>query len=188
MVRVPYVSREDLPPGKRDIYDQIFSKRHSVPLPFSVLMNSPELAGKVAAVGEHLRYGDSTLPASVREIAVLATGQALKCQYVFTHHVPPAKEAGVADDVINAIRDGVPTRRLLPKDGVIVQFARELLGEKKVHDATFGAVEHLLGMRGTVELVATIGYYAMLCYVNNSLEVGLEEGVAPLLPDSATGL
>lgn len=80
------------------------------------------------------------------------------------------------------IREGAPPRRLLPKEGVFVQFTRELLEDKRIRNATYSAVEHLLGQKGAVDLIITIGYYAMLCLAVNALEIVLEDGIAPLLP------
>ena len=55
-----------------------------------------------------------------------------------------------------------------------------------MRDTTYSAVEHLLGLQGVTDLVVTIGYYAMLCYAINALDVELEDGVEPLLPESAS--
>jgi 4-carboxymuconolactone decarboxylase len=181
MARVPYKSREDLPTEKRELYDQIASQRGHVARPFAALLNSPGVAASVAAMGEQLRYTSPTLPPEVREIATLTTSRQLECQYVFTHHVASARENGVRDEVIQVIQEGTPPRRLLPKEGVFVQFTRELLDEHHVRDATYAAVEHLLGTQGTTDLVAMIGYYALMCYATIALGVELEEGVTPLL-------
>ncbi|MSQ22852.1 MAG: carboxymuconolactone decarboxylase family protein [Dehalococcoidia bacterium] len=175
MVRVPYLSKEDLPPEKRAIYDQMTSQRGRLPRPFAVLLHSPELTGKVAAIGEYLRYDSPALPAEVREIATLATAHHLDCGYVWGQHVRLAKEAGVREEAIKLIEDGAPPRRLLPKEGVFVQYTQELLGNRRVSDATHSAVEHLLGRQGVIDLVVTIGYYALLCYVSAALEVEPEE-------------
>ncbi len=175
MVRVPYLSREDLPPEKRTIYDQIIGRRGRLPRPFAVLLHSPEVTGRVAAVGEYLRYDSPALPAEVREIATLATARHLGCEYVWGQHVRLAKEAGVREEAIKLIGDGAPPRRLLPKEGVFVQYTRELLDDRSVSDATHSAVEHLLGRQGTIDLVVTIGYYALLCYVSAALEVEPED-------------
>ena len=72
-------------------------------------------------------------------------------------------------------------RKLLPKEGVFVQFTRELLKEKSMRDSTFAAVNHLLGANGTIDLITIIGYYAMQCLVVNAVGIELEEGVEPLL-------
>lgn len=183
MPRVPLLTREDLPPDKQELYDQIAAHRGHVARPFAALLNSPEAATRVARVGEQLRYASQTIPSDVREIVTLTTARVLKCQYVWTHHCESARQAGVRQEVVEAIREDVAPRRLLPKEGVFLQFTRELLEDKRVRNATYGAVEHLLGQQGAVDLILTIGYYAMLCLAVNALEIDLEEGVAPLLPE-----
>ena len=182
MPRVPFLTREDMPPDKQDLYDQIASYRGHVARPFAALLNSPEAASKVAMLGEQLRYVSTTISTDVREIVTLTTARVLKCQYIWTHHCDSAKQAGVREEVVEAIREGGPPRRLLPKESVFLQFTRELLEDKRVRDATYSAVEHLLGQQGAVDLVVTIGYYAMLCLAVNALEIDLEEGLVPLLP------
>ena len=182
MPRVPFMTRDDLPPSKQELYDRIAANRGHVARPFAALLNSPDTAASVATLGDQLRYASTTIPPDVREIITLTTARALNCQYVWTHHCDSAKEAGVRDEVVEAIKDGGPPRRLLPKESVFLQFTRALLEDKRVRDATYSAVEHLLGQQGTVDLIVTIGYYAMLCLAVNAMEVGLEEGVVPLLP------
>ena len=182
MSRVAYVTREELPEEKRPIYDQIASRRGDVARPFRALLNSPDLAGRVAAVGEQVRFHSPALPDEVREIATLTTARELDCQYEWSRHVPWALTAGVREEVVNAIRDGTSLRGLLPKEAVFVQFTQELLRDRKVRDTTYSAVEHLLGTQGTVDLVATIGYYAFLGYMMAALEVELEPEFPPLLP------
>ena len=182
MARVPYLSREDLPPQNRGLYDQIASQRGPVAPPFAALLNSPEVAARIAAVGEQLRYVSPAVSAEVREIVTLATARELGCQYIWTHHVASARQAGVREEVVAVLGDGTPTHGLTPREATLVQFAREVLAERRGRDTTYGAVEGLLGPQGAVDLVLTIGYYAMLSYAVNALGVELEEGVAPLLP------
>ena len=182
MARVPFLTREDLPPDKQELHDQIASYRGHMARPFAALLNSPEAASRVAMLGTQLRYIAPTISPDVREIITLTTARVLNCQYIWTHHCDSAKQAGVREEVVEAIREGGPPRRLLPKESVFIQFARELLDDKRVRDATYSAVEHLVGQQGTVDLIVTIGYYAMICLAVNALEIDLEEGVASLLP------
>ena len=183
MPRVPYLNGEDMPSDKQELYNQIAVHRGHVARPFAALLNSPETAAKVAALGDQLRYVAPTISSEVREIITLTTARVLNCQYLWTHHCDSAKQAGVRDEVANAIREGGPPRRLLPKESVFIQFTQELLQDKKVRDATYSAVEHLLGQQGVVDLIVTIGFYAMICFAVNAIEIDLEDGVAPLLPE-----
>ena len=181
MPRVPLIAKEDLPQDKHALYEQMAAHRGHVARPFAALLNSPEVASSVALVGEQLRYVSPSIASEVREIITLTTAKALKCQYIWTHHCNSAKEVGVRDEVVEAIRNGGRPRGLLPKESVFIQFAQELLEDKQVRDATYSAVEHLLGRQAVVDLVVTIGYYTMLCLAINALQVNLEEGVAPNL-------
>ena len=182
MTRVPYLTRDDLPSDKRELFDQVAAHRGHVARPFAALLNSPDVASRVAMIGEQLRYVSPNISPEIREIVTLTTARVLNCQYVWTHHCESARNAGVREEVVEAIREGDPPRRLLPKEGVFVQFTQELLEDKRVRDATYSAVEHLLGQQGAVELIVTIGYYSMLCLAINALEIELEDGVEPLLP------
>lgn len=179
MSRVPLMSKGDLPEEKQIFYDEISSLRGHVARPFEALLNSPETASKVAMLGEQLRYASPTIAPEVREITTLTIAKICNCQYVWTHHIESAKETGVRQEVIEAIRKGGPPRRILPKESVYIQFTRELLENKHVMDATYSAVEHLLGKQATIDLVIIIGYYTMLCLSINALEVNLEEGIVP---------
>ena len=183
MPRVPFLNREDLPPDKQEMYDQIAAHRGHVARPFAALLNSPDAAARLAMLGEQLGYVSPTISSEVREIITLTTARVLKCQYVWTHHVDSARQTGVREEVVEAIKEGGQPRRLPPKESVFIQFTRELLEDKRVRDATYSAVEHLLGQRGTVDVIVTIGYYAMLCLAVNALEIDLEDGVVPLLPE-----
>ena len=51
---------------------------------------------------------------------------------------------------------------LPPKEGVFVQAARELVRNGSLSDATFRAVEHLVGPAQTIDLIVLVGYYSML--------------------------
>ena len=181
MPRVPLITKEDLPQDKHSLYDQMAAYRGHVARPFAALLNSPDVASSVALVGEQLRYISPSIASEVREIITLTTAKALQCQYIWTHHCDSARQVGVRDEVVEAIRQGGRPRGLLPKESVFIQFAQELLEDKQVRDATYGAVEHLLGKQAVVDLVVTIGYYAMLCLVINALHVNLEDGIAPNL-------
>ena len=108
MTRVPYLTRDDLPSDKRDLYDQVAAHRGHVARPFAALLNSPEVASRVAMIGEQLRYVSTTLSSDAREIVTLTTARILKCQYVWTHHCDSARQAGVREEVVEAIREGGP--------------------------------------------------------------------------------
>ena len=188
MARLPYVSREELPQDKQHIYDRIAETRGGAetrgeaPRAFQALLNSPDAAEAVAALGEYLRF-KSTLDPMIREIAVLSTARELGSQYEWTHHEPIARQAGVRDEVIESIRSGRAPMGLPAKEGVFAQAAKELVRDGTLSERTFQAILHLVGPQATVDLILLVGYYAMLSRAMDALGVELESGLQPRLPE-----
>lgn len=175
MARVPYVTREDLASDKQPIYDRIAGSRGAVVHVFQALLNSPDATEVVAALGEYLRYR-SPLDPVIRETAILSAARELNNHYEWTQHEPVAREVGVRDQVIEAIRSGRAPMGIPAKEGVFAQAAKELVRDGTLTERTFQAVEHLLGPRQTVDLIVLIGYYSMLGRLISALGVELEEG------------
>lgn len=176
--RVPYVTdRDQVPDGERHHYDSIAESRGHVRGPFSVLLNSPELAGRVGRLGAYVRY-EGDLPDEDREVAILATARTVDCPYEWAAHAPIAREGAVSDSVIDGIADRAGTEAMAAPAATVVAYAREILRDHAVSDATFARARDRYGEAGVVELTATIGYYAMLACVLNAFEVLPGEGAA----------
>jgi len=182
MARLPYVSREDLSADKIHIYDRIAETRKGdikakgMPRIFQLLLNNPDATAPVAALGEYLRFS-SNLDPVVREIAILSTAREMSSQYEWAHHEPIARQVGVRDEVIEAIRIKKAPMGLPPKEGVFVQLAKEMTKSGVVNQNTFNAVEHLLGANNTVDLIVLVGYYSMLSKLMHALDIELEPGI-----------
>jgi 4-carboxymuconolactone decarboxylase len=89
MPRIPPVTRDALPPDKRSIYDAIGASRGHVSGPFPVLLNSPEVASRIATLGHYLRY-ESILQPMIRALAIMTMAREFDCQYAWTSHDPLA--------------------------------------------------------------------------------------------------
>ena len=181
MPRVPEVTvRDQVPPDKRHLFDAIAQSRGRVGGPFSVLLNSPEVAGRAAHLGAYLRF-ESILSPEDRELAIVTTSREFDCDYEWSAHVKLAREAGVREEALEVIGRRGPVESLTEDEAPVVQYARELLREHRVSDDTFRAVRARLGDQGVVELTTTVGYYAMLACALNAFEVEPPTG-APRLP------
>jgi hypothetical protein len=80
---------------------------------------------------------------------------------------PLARAAGVRDAVIDGIAAGTAPRGLLPKEGIWVHFALEVI-RNQVRDSTWQAVNHLVGDAGAISLAFTACYYEMMGRLNSS--------------------
>jgi AhpD family alkylhydroperoxidase len=168
MARIPPItSGEDLDPDRRAVFDRIVESRGEVSRPFSVLLHAPAIAGRVAELGHVVRFG-SGLAEADRELITLAAGRALGCAFVWDSHVDAARSAGLSPDTIAALEGD---RSELPdRERVLVTLVDEVVAAGPVRDRAVEAALALLGTTGTVEAVATVGYYAMLASVMRAFD------------------
>jgi len=160
--RIPLITAQDeLDAAGRIVFDRIVQARGQMLRPFEVLLHSPVMADKVAQLGHVVRF-ESRLTDADRELATLATGRAHGCAFVWRSHLETALTAGIGADTIAAL-EGTGSD-LGAREATLVSFVNELCDASSVSDKTFEAAHDLVGTRGTVELVLTVGYYTMLSY------------------------
>jgi 4-carboxymuconolactone decarboxylase len=180
MARIPLIEREnDVPPGGEAAWAAIARSRGRVVGPFAALLHSPEAAGRVGHLGEYLRFQSAVAPAE-RELAILAVARTLDCRFEWAAHAPLARQAGVREEAIAAVREGRAPAGLTPEEAQVVAYARHLLERHRVDEATFGALAARLPRAGLVDLTATVGYYAMIACVLNAFEVTPAPGAEAL--------
>jgi 4-carboxymuconolactone decarboxylase len=178
--RVPYLTeREQVPEGGRERYDSIMESRGRISGPFGVLLNSPELAGRVGHLGAYVRF-ESGLADPVRELAILTTAREFDCAYEWAAHEPIAREAGVRDEAIEVVAERGSPDALTATEALVVEYGRHLFGDRAVPDPLFEDAKVEFGVEGVVELTATMGYYSTIACVLNAFEVTPEEGAAEL--------
>ncbi len=182
MTRIPRIkTREDVAEGGRGAYDEIKGSRGEVSGPFSVLLNSPEMARRVAHLGAYIRF-ESSLSADVTELAILTTAREWNCQYEWTYHEPEGRKAGVREEAIIAVRDRRAPSGLTEDEAVVFNYVLETMRNHKVSHEVYDAAFSRFGARGVADLTATTGYYALLAGALNTFEVEVDEGDRPLLP------
>ena len=168
MPRLPEVTDPAVLPA--DVVDYLTKTRGAVRLPFSALLHSPDITQRVAHVGSYVRF-ESSLPDVTRELAILAAARERDVHFEWAGHCRIALEVGISQDLIDVIGHRKSLDGLSEDEALPIRFARELLQDRKVSDATWQAAHAKLGDRGVTDLAATIGYYALLGCMLNSLEV-----------------
>ena len=182
MARIAKIeTKEDLAPEHHGVFDAIAQSRGRVQGPFPMLLHSPELAGRVAHLGAHVRF-EMGLSQKLKELVILTVARELDCAFEWSVHAGHARAAGISDECIESIRSRTEPSALTPEEADIRGYAQELLRTHRVSDATFAAVEKNLGARGCVELSALVGYYVLLACILSSMEVEPAEGEKPLGP------
>ncbi len=149
--------------------------------PFVPLLYCPDLLGRVAALGEQLRFG-GTLDARIRELVTCAVSRHASNQFEWLVHAPLALQGGVSEDTLESLRTGSQLRSVPVDEAEALAFVTELLTTQGVGDRTFEAALSRWGERGVVELTALVGYFAMVCWVMNVARTPGQrtEGTRPL--------
>lgn len=169
MARIDLIDRKDgLDPGQARLFDWIVGSRGELVRPFQVLLHAPEQAEHIARLGHVVRF-ESGLDGADRELAILATGRAHGCDYVWDTHLDLARREGTSPDAI-AHLDG-RAGDLAPREAAILDMVGELCSGSSVSASTFARVESHLGTEGVVELSILVGYYTLLGYAMASFDI-----------------
>ena len=114
----------------------------------------------------------------LREMTILWLARRLGAAYEWVKHEPVAREAGVPEAVIGAIREN---RELTGLDGTqegALAVARCVLDRSSIPQDIQDDLITALGMEGVIELVVLCGFYQMIAGVIFAFDVPLPEGEA----------
>lgn len=182
MPRISPLIPEELTGEQRDAYEAIASgPRKGVRGPLAVWLHRPKLASCAQELGRYCRY-DSSVPPRLSELVVLLMGRHWLAEYEWAAHKPFALEAGLAADVIDAIRDGLEPRFVHRDEALVYAFVRQLHADKRIADALYADLVEVLGEGAVVDLVGIAGYYTLISMTINVFEVPPPAGVARELP------
>jgi 4-carboxymuconolactone decarboxylase len=133
-----------------------------------------------------LRFGsylmrESRVPARARELLILRTAWNTRTQYEWAHHVPIARQAGWSDAQIARIAQGPAARGWNEDERTLLQTADQLHREAFLTTATWSELARHYDTPQVIEIIYTVGGYAMTALAINSLGIQLEPGF-PAMP------
>lgn len=179
MSRLPDLAFEQMSDEQRRIHDEIAAgPRGAVVGPLKVWLHSPALADRAQKLGAHARY-HSCLPPRLSELAILVTGSIWKADFEWYSHVGPAREAGIPDAVIEAIRTGDEPPLEDEPSRAVYAVAREMHENRRLSDDTYRTASAALGEQGLVDLIGILGYYTLISMTLNAFEVETPDGSTP---------
>ena len=183
MTRLPDLDPDQMTPAQREVHDAIASgPRKGVRGPLAIWLHRPELARHAQALGRYCRY-DTSLPPRLSELAILVLGATWRSEYEWAAHKPIALEAGIAAEVVEAIRVGATPGFQQADEAAVHAFVTELHATRFVSDATYARAVQQLGQDGVVDLVGIAGYYTLISMTINVFQVPPPPGVAAELGD-----
>jgi AhpD family alkylhydroperoxidase len=180
--KIPLPSDDELEPEHRELLARL------PPLNvFRMVARSPRAVRPFMALGSAVLSG--ALDARRREIAVLRVARATTAAYEWAQHEQLARNVGVSDAEIEAIRHERPVVSLDDECNLICRVADEISREVRLSDDALGQIIERYGPRDATELILLVSYYNMVSRFLESTRVEIED--RPLLseqtPASLTG-
>jgi 4-carboxymuconolactone decarboxylase len=154
--------------------------RGSMSGPYNVLLRSPEMGDLVQQLGAYLRF-HSAVPDKLKEFAIILTARFWNSQHEWYTHKKLALHAGVSSPIVEAVRVGERPKHMQSEEEAVYNFVTELNKSKQVSDPVFQAALEKLGEKGTVDLMALVGYYHLVSIILNVDRYPLVDGVKPEL-------
>ena len=182
--RLPLILKDSLDEEGRRIFEAINGKDGNTPRlgPPASSMYSLAAAEPYDRLNQLLRSANVIGP-QFFEISTLVPAREFNQQYEWTGHELGARRAGVAQEVIDVIKNNRPTSGLPEKEATTIEFGRALLrGNRQVSSELFAKMVSLFGERGAIEITMVMGDYAMTAMLLNAVNQQLPPDREPLLP------
>ncbi|MBK5959716.1 carboxymuconolactone decarboxylase [Rhodoplanes elegans] len=164
-----------LPPAAKALYDEMAARRNAQGEhfggPYTALLNHPELARRIEALGFFLKF-EGVLPRQAYQFIVLSVAKATGAAFEWQDHVAHARAAGLPELVITAVGAGDASALPEPYDLLHAVLSRTLAWQEVPDDVQARVVERF-GREGLVELVVLSGFYQMFAAINQGFGIGV---------------
>jgi 4-carboxymuconolactone decarboxylase len=138
------------------------------------LAHAPEGLRRFAQLGEYARYR-SSLSEREREIVICLVGR--NVPYAWAHHAPIAREAGLTDAELDAIRAGSVPPSFAPPEAALARLVLALGPGAPAAEPLFAELRRHLSPRQITDAVLIAGFFVMVATVIGAMDVQLEDGV-----------
>ncbi|GAB2824761.1 carboxymuconolactone decarboxylase family protein [Actinocorallia aurea] len=168
MTRLPPITAEEWGDQERKAVSYLMPEgrreRADVGAALAQLVRHPALARRFLTFNTHLLI-HSTLPARLRELAILRVARRRDCAFEWVHHTQLALENGLTQEEIDAAGRGEAAD---PLDAAVLRAVDELDDTSNLSDATWSALGAHLSEHQLMDLVFTIGAYCLLAMAFNT--------------------
>jgi 4-carboxymuconolactone decarboxylase len=192
MSRLPYILRDTFTEDQQHLFNSITTGKRGAGRtldtfltpdggmrgPFNALFYSPLLGEAAQRLGEVVRF-ETSIPPTLRELAILVVAAKWHAQYEWWAHEKIARTVGLDPNVITSLKAKSLPAFTHPAEAVVYHFTQELIDHQRVSEQRYAKAIELLGEAGVVELVFLIGYYTLVSMSLNVFEVSVPKGETP---------
>jgi 4-carboxymuconolactone decarboxylase len=184
VVRFAPLKPEALTPAQKTWADELAAPPRNGKIsnpPYRAYIRSPELAPRLTALAEYLRW-HSSLPPRLSELAILITAREWTAQYEWYAHYPHAIEGGLDPGVAAAIAAGKRPENMRDDETALYDLVTALYRDRKVSDAVYKAALDHFGERGIMDIIGIVGFYGITSMTLITMQAGAPDGKVPPLP------
>ena len=149
--------------------------------PYRAYITNPDLANRLTALSEYLRWNTS-LPPRLSELAILITARQWTAQYEWYAHYPLALKGGLDPKIADAVAAGQRPDGMKEDEAALYDLASELYRDKKVSDPVYKAALGQFGERGIMDIIGIIGYYDLVSMTLITMQAGMPDDKVKPLP------
>ena len=169
-----------VPAEQRHIYDGIAAAHGVVRGPWAIELRVPEVAEHMHALYDRLCLNPS-FGKRIFELMVIIVARHWTSQFEWWAHERLAREAGISEAVIDAIRERRTPQFERDDERTVYEVVTELNETHALSDATYGRGLSALGEKGLVELISGAGTYTSIAMQLNAFDVEIPEGARRLV-------
>ena len=182
-MRLPLIPVSELTPEQKPLYDDMrqgiaanfqgfINVRDDGTLlgPWNPWLHEPKF-GKAVWDLVKTMVSQPSLPAAVREVAILVTGAHFRSGYELYAHVIVAEHRGLSDEKLATIVAGQRPIDLTRQEAVAYDVASALVNGGVLPELTYRAAVEQFGQHGAAELSYLIGLYCMVSVTLNTFDV-----------------
>lgn len=138
----------------------------------ATLVHHPELTKAFLGFSVHLLFR-STLPARLRELAILRVASRHDCEYEREHHIVLAKaETDLTAEEIAAAMEGKSDD---PFESTLLRAVDELHDDSRMSEETWTALSENLDTKQLMDLIFTVGGYSLMAMAYNTFGIEFED-------------
>jgi 4-carboxymuconolactone decarboxylase len=137
------------------------NERGEVPGPYAVMLHHPSTGLTLTELSNQVRF-QGLLPDAAREAAILVVAAYWRDPYEWSFHDPMGRDAGMSDEQIKALHDGLDVTFEDPVTQAARDVAFAIMTREDVSDEEYARAREALDEAQLVEVTLLVGFYSML--------------------------
>ena len=172
MPRISRLSRSEVAPELRQVYDKFLHDRGNVPYFFRTLAHRPEIF-RTATAHMHAVLNTGTLPTRLKELVVVRTSQLNCTSYCLASHTAISLRLGTTPEQIESLQGNWRDSPLFSEAEKIALHLAEVMTTDSLHysDEDLAALKRFYSEGEIIELMASIGLFNYFNRFNNMLQM-----------------